>query len=64
MFHDNHNDDLYTSDEFMITSMLVKFKSSPALFSSKKINENVNLQSLPIFEINRLTNLLGFGVKL
>ena len=63
--HENHNDDLYMSDEFMITSMLVKFKN-PAGFVQlpRKVNENANLQAaLPIFEINRLTNLLGFGVQ-
>ena len=30
----------------------------------RKVNETTNMQAaLPIFEINRLTNLLGFGVK-
>lgn len=63
--HEHHNDDLYMSDEFMITSILVKFKS-PAGFVQlpRKVNENANLQAaIPVFEINRLTNLLGFGVQ-
>ena len=60
---DNH--DLYISDEFMITSMLVKFKSPVGLMQfPRKINETTNLQSaIPVFEINRLTNLLGIGIQ-
>ncbi len=62
---ENHNDDLYMSDEFMITSMLVKFKSPMGFVQlPRKVNENTNLQAaMPVFEINRLTNLLGFGVQ-
>ena len=49
----------------MITSMLVKFKSPVGLMQfPRKINETTNLQSaIPVFEINRLTNLIGFGVQ-
>tara|TARA_B100001142_G_scaffold131073_2_gene132675 strand:+ start:3089 stop:4354 length:1266 start_codon:yes stop_codon:yes gene_type:complete len=59
------NNDLYISDEFMITCMLVKFKSPVGLIQlPRKVNETTNLQAaVPVFEINRLTNLLGFGVQ-
>mgnify|MGYP001283375057 CR=1 FL=1 len=62
---ENHNDDLYMSDKFMITSMLVKFKSPMGFVQlPRRVNENTNLQAaMPVFEINRLTNLLGFGVQ-
>ena len=60
-----HNDELYISDVFMITSMLVGFKSPMGFVQlPRKINETTNLQAaMPIFEINRLTNLLGIGVQ-
>ncbi|MAM05587.1 MAG: hypothetical protein CMD06_06505 [Flavobacteriales bacterium] len=53
------------SNDLMITSMLVKFKSPVGIIQMpRKVNETTNMQAaLPIFEINRLTNLLGFGVK-
>lgn len=62
---ETHNHDLYLSDEFMITCMLVKFKSPVGLIQlPRKVNETTNLQAaIPIFEISRLTNLLGFGIK-
>jgi putative ABC transport system permease protein len=58
----DHNESV--SDELMITSMLVKFKSPIGIIQiPRKVNETSNLQAaLPIFEISRLTNLLGFGV--
>ena len=45
--------------------MLVKFKSPVGLIQlPRKINETTNLQAaVPTFEINRLTNLFGFGVQ-
>ncbi len=60
-----HNTDLYISDDFMITSMLVKFKNPVGFIQvPRKINETTNLQAaLPLFEINRLISLLGFGVN-
>ena len=68
--HHDHEDkttinDLYSSDEFMITCMLVKFKSPVGLIQlPRQVNETTNLQAaIPIFEINRLSNLLGFGVQ-
>jgi len=68
--HHDHIDkistnDLYSLDEFMITCMLVKFKSPVGLIKlPREVNETTNLQAaIPIFEINRLTNLLGFGVQ-
>ena len=71
--HDHHHDEnciennisIYDMDEFMITSMLVKFKSPIGLIQlPRKVNETTNLQAaIPIFEINRLTNLIGFGVQ-
>lgn len=62
---DGHNHDVCISDEFMITSMLVKFKSPIGLIQlPRKVNETTNLQAaIPVFEISRLTNLLGFGVQ-
>ena len=41
---ENHNEDIYNSDKFMIT-MLVRFKS-PVKLSSKyrKVNETTNLK--------------------
>ena len=49
----------------MITSMLVRFKSPVAFMQMpRKVNETTNLQAaMPVLEINRLTNLLGFGVQ-
>ena len=62
---ENHNVDIYNSDKFMITSMLVRFKSPVAFIQMpRKVNETTNLQAaMPVLEINRLTNLLGFGVQ-
>lgn len=59
---DHHND---VSDNMMITSMLVSFKSPVGLLQlPRKINETTNLQAaVPTFEISRLINLLGFGLK-
>ena len=63
--HHDHNCESYYSDEFMITCMLVKFKSPIGLIQlPRKVNETTNLQAaIPVFEINRLINLLGFGVQ-
>ena len=49
----------------MITAMLVRFKSPVAFIQMpRKVNETTNLQAaMPVLEINRLTNLLGFGVQ-
>ena len=62
---ENHNEDIYNSDKFMITAMLVRFKSPVAFIQMpRKVNETTNLQAaMPVLEINRLTNLLGFGVQ-
>ena len=62
---ENYNEDIYNSDKFMITSMLVRFKSPVAFMQMpRKVNETTNLQAaMPVLEINRLTNLLGFGVQ-
>ena len=53
------------SEDAMITSLLVKFKSPIGLIQlPRKINETTNLQAaVPALEISRLTNLLGFGVQ-
>ena len=67
--HDHHHHDHYhpyeITDQTMITAMLVKFKSPVGLIQlPRKINETTNLQAaVPTFEINRLTNLFGFGVQ-
>ena len=52
-------------EDAMITSLLVKFKSSIGLIQlPRKINETTNLQAaVPAIEISRLTNLLGFGIQ-
>ena len=50
----------------MITAMLVKFKSPVGLVQiPRKINEETNMQAaIPLFEINRLTSLIGFGINI
>ena len=57
--HDHMEEDLE------ITSLLIKFKNPMALVQMpRSINENTNMQAaLPGFEIQRLTGLLGSGVK-
>ena len=64
--HD-HNHDNYSYDDSnkMITAMLVKFKSPVGLVQiPRKINEETNMQAaIPLFEINRLTSLIGFGIN-
>jgi len=61
----NYNTDVHVDDDFEITSMLVKFKSPVGLIQlPRKVNETTSLQAaIPVFEINRLTNLLGVGVQ-
>lgn len=66
--HHHHNESdhhHHHSEPLMITSMLISFKSPVALLQlPRKINETTNLQAaVPSFEINRLINLLGFGVQ-
>ena len=53
------------SEDAMITSLLVKFKSPIGIIQvPRKINETTNLQAaMPALEISRLTKLLGFGVQ-
>ena len=60
--HDNHS---YDDANKMITAMLVKFKSPVGLVQiPRKINEETNMQAaIPLFEINRLTSLIGFGIN-
>ena len=64
--HD-HSHDHPTHDDSnkMITAMLVKFKSPVGLVQiPRKINEETNMQAaIPLFEINRLTSLIGFGIN-
>lgn len=56
---------LNLSEDVMITSLLVKFKSPIGIIQvPRKINETTNLQAaMPALEISRLTKLLGFGVQ-
>lgn len=65
--HDHHSHDHHPHDDSnkMITALLVKFKSPVGLVQiPRKINEETNMQAaIPIFEINRLTSLIGFGIK-
>ena len=60
--YDNHS---YDDANKMITAMLVKFKSPVGLVQiPRKINEETNMQAaIPLFEINRLTSLIGFGIN-
>tara|TARA_B100000900_G_scaffold231220_1_gene196355 strand:- start:16934 stop:18205 length:1272 start_codon:yes stop_codon:yes gene_type:complete len=60
--HDHHSH--YESNK-MITALLVKFKSPVGLVQiPRKINEETNMQAaIPLFEINRLTSLIGFGIN-
>ena len=53
------------SEDEMITSLLIKFKSPIGIIQvPRKINETTNLQAaMPALEISRLTRLLGFGVQ-
>ena len=59
--HDDHGHD----EDREITSLLVKFKSPLGMVQTpRNINENTSMQAaLPGFEIKRLMNLLGSGVK-
>lgn len=52
-------------DEAMITVMLVKFKSPVGLIQlPRSVNETTNMQAaVPVFEINRLINLMGLGLR-
>ena len=62
----NHDVDGYSiPEESMITAILVKFKSPIGLMQlPRKVNETTNLQAaIPIFEIHRLTSLIGFGLR-
>ncbi|SEB35789.1 putative ABC transport system permease protein [Tenacibaculum sp. MAR_2009_124] len=54
------------SDNKEITSLLVKFRSPIGMIQFPRyINENTNMQSaLPSYEIQRLTNLFGSGIKM
>ena len=64
--HEDHEDHNHEYDEDAeITSLLVKFKSPLAMVQlPRAINENTSMQAaLPGFEIKRLMNLLGSGVK-
>ena len=63
--HHNHDNHSYDDANKMITAMLVKFKSPVGLVQiPRKINEETNMQAaIPLFEINRLTSLIGFGIN-
>jgi len=56
-----HNKD--DDSEMEITAALFKFKNPTALIKlPRKVNETTNLQAaVPVFEMNRLINLLGIG---
>ena len=49
--------------EMQITAALFKFKNPSALIKlPRQVNETTNLQAaVPVFEMNRLINLLGIG---
>ena len=58
---DVHNKD--DDSEMEITAALFKFKNPSALIKlPRQVNETTNLQAaVPVFEMNRLINLLGIG---
>ena len=60
-----HSNDILENQDKMITSMLVKFKSPIGLIQiPRKINSNTIFQAaLPSMEINRMIDLLGFGIS-
>ena len=60
-----HSNDILDNQDKMITSMLVKFKSPIGLIQiPRKINSNTTFQAaLPSMEINRMIDLLGFGIS-
>lgn len=60
--HEGHDED---EEDKQITSLLVKFKNPLGSVQLPRfINENTNMQAaLPYFEVQRLTGLLGSGVK-
>ena len=60
-----HSNDINDNQDKMITSMLVKFKSPIGLIQiPRKINSNTTFQAaLPSMEINRMIDLLGFGIS-
>ncbi len=60
-----HSDEHEHDEEREITSLLVKFKNPLGMVQLPRfINENTNTQAaLPGYEIQRLTNLFGSGVK-
>jgi len=64
-YHSSHDHHSYDDSNKMITAMLVKFKSPVGLVQiPRKINEETNMQAaIPLFEINRLTSLIGFGIN-
>ena len=67
--HDHEEDTrpkkLHLTNESEITALLVKFRSPVGLMQvPRQINKNTNMQAaVPLFEMNRLISLLGFGVN-
>lgn len=63
--HDEDHHHEHANEDKEITSLLVKFKSPLGMVQLPRyINENTNAQAaLPGFEIQKLMNLLGSGVK-
>lgn len=63
--HEENHHHEHANEDKEITSLLVKFKSPLGMVQLPRyINENTNAQAaLPGFEIQKLMNLLGSGVK-
>lgn len=63
--HDHEDHEHEHDDDRQITSVLIKFKNPLGSVQLPRfINENTNMQAaLPYFEVQRLTGLLGSGVK-
>lgn len=62
---EDHHEEDHHQEDLEITSLLVKFKSPLGLVQLPRfVNENTNMQAaLPRYEIQRLSGLLGTGVK-
>ncbi|MEM9857475.1 MAG: ABC transporter permease [Bacteroidota bacterium] len=63
--HSDHDEPSEENKDRQITTMLVKFKSPMGMVRlPRMVNENTNMQAaVPVYEIQRLFNLLGVGVN-
>ena len=63
--HEAHNHDTNDDADQEITAMLIKFRSPMGMVRiPNMVNEKTNMQAaLPVYEIERLFNLMGVGVS-